>query len=468
MSLRNRLTLALVAAAILPMAVLAVLLLASSMLTGSPPIDESLSRLLVLSLAVGILIAIFIALVLGVAVMDPVRRIAAAVDRTSAGDLSTPIEVAGDDELARLAESHNRLASTLERRTRELGGVRTAVESAPPGADADALATRAADEARRAFGMNDAVILLVDQAEIPTEEVVPGVARPVRAVLRAGDETLGVFVGRLPPTRSWDRADQDLLELYAAEVAAAIRNTQLLRRVEAQNEELRALGEEKDDFFRGVSHNLQTPLARIRATAEGLQGETGDRRAGMIVEQSDRLSRMVRQLVTVSRLEAGTLRPRPDVLAIGVRVRRTWDALALPQVDFTLDDRSAGWLTVADVDALDQVLWALLDNAVKYGNGGPIEVAVDVDDDHAAGTPPRIRTRIVDHGPGVTAEDRDRLFERFARGSAGEAETGGSGLGLYVSRELCRAMDGDLVLDADEPGRGASFSVYLPAEPPTD
>ncbi len=463
LSLRARLTIALVAAAILPIGVFAGMLLVSSYVVGSPGLDDSLSRLLILAIAAGILIAVFIALALSAAVTGPLRRIAAAVDRTSAGDLSTPIDVAGDDELARLAESHNRLATILDRRTRELGAIRVAVENASPGGTANALATRAADEARVAFGMNDAVILLVSQAEIPTEEVVPGVARPIRAALRAGGEALGVFVGRLPPTRPWDKADQDLLELYASEVAVAIRNAELLARVETQNVELRDLGEQKDDFFRGVSHNLQTPLARIRATAEGLLGESGDRRAAMIVEQSDRLSRMVRQLMTVTRLESGTLRPRADVLSVTVRTRRAWEALAIPQVPFELVDEAAGWLAVADVDALDQVLWALLDNAVKYGAGSPIDATVAVDGED--GGPSRIHLRISDHGPGIAQEDRERLFERFARGS-GEGE--GSGLGLYVSRELCRAMNGDLVLDAAVAGGGASFSVFLPAEPPID
>ena len=70
---------------------------------------------------------------------------------------------------------------------------------------------------------------------------------------------------------------------------------------------------------------------------------------------------------------------------------------------------------------------------------------------------------IADHGGGIAEEDRERLFQRFARGSARPADEG-SGLGLYVSRELCRAMSGDLVLEPAEPGRGAAFTVHLPAE----
>jgi len=74
---------------------------------------------------------------------------------------------------------------------------------------------------------------------------------------------------------------------------------------------------------------------------------------------------------------------------------------------------------------------------------------------------------ITDGGPGVAEDDHGRLFGRFVRG-AERSPDDGSGLGLYVSRELCRAMDGDLVLEPAIPGRGAAFSVYLPGEPPED
>ena len=79
-----------------------------------------------------------------------------------------------------------------------------------------------------------------------------------------------MLVGHLPATRPWERADQDLLELFASEVAVAIRNAQLFAQVEAQNTQLLELDAAKDDFLRGVSHNLQTPLTSIRAYADQL------------------------------------------------------------------------------------------------------------------------------------------------------------------------------------------------------
>ena len=79
-----------------------------------------------------------------------------------------------------------------------------------------------------------------------------------------------MLVGHLPATRTWERADQDLLELFASEIAVAIRNAQLFAQVEAQNAQLLELDAAKDDFLRGVSHNLQTPLTSIRAYADQL------------------------------------------------------------------------------------------------------------------------------------------------------------------------------------------------------
>ena len=389
------------------------------------------------------------------------RAIASAVDRVSAGDLSTPIHVSGEDELARLADSHNRLAADLERRNRELGRILAAIETTSPRDGVDWLAGRGGQDARTAFGMIDAKVHLVDPTTIPVEEDVPGDPRPVRAELRAGGDRLGVLVGRLPATRAWERADQDLLELFASEIAVAIRNAQLFEQVEAQNAQLRELDAAKDDFLRGVSHNLQTPLTSIRAYAEQLTADRPDRRLGIIAEQSDRLSRMVRQLLTVTRLESGALHPRTEVVALAARVRRAWEALAVEEIPFTLDDRSRGWLAVADGDQLDQVLWALLDNAVKYGRT-TVNVEIDVDEPAS-----RLRLTVADGGQGVAEADRGRLFARFARGAREQADEG-SGLGLYVSRELCRAMAGDLVLEPSRRGRGAAFTVVLPGEPPDE
>ena len=459
MSFRARLTLALVAGSLLPLTVFGVVLVVTEVVrTGA--LDTTLVQVVLFVLAAAIIVAVSFAYVLTNNLTAPLKAVSKAVERASEGDLSVRVEVAGEDELARLVESHNRLAGALEQRNAELRRILMAIGETSPRDGLERLVAHATRSARAAFGMIDARIELGDPSMFPVEEDIPGEARPVRAVLALPDERVGVLLGHLAATRGWDAADQDLLELYASEVAVAIRNLELFDQVERQRQQLVELDQAKDEFLRGISHNLQTPLTSIRAYAEQMGSEQPDQRLAIIVEQSDRLYRIVRQLVATSRLESGSLRPSTEVVAVAPRVRRAWDALGASGGSFELEDDAAGWLAIADPDQLDQVLWALLDNSVRYGGGSPIRarVAPRPDDD-------RLAITIADEGPGVRQEDRDRIFARYERGAAG-VRAEGTGLGLYVSRSLCQAMGGDLVLEPPGAAGGAAFTILLPAEPP--
>jgi two-component system sensor histidine kinase VicK len=478
---RIRITAALLIAALAPLAAFGFLL----SLTGRADPDGSIFRLLLAAFVIAALLGVGIAFVVAGSLTAPLRALAAALDRIAAGDTGAPLPALADDELGRLAERQNQLAGDLVRRNRQVARVVDAVGTYSPREGADRLVDLAIADARAAFGLIDARIMLGEPTTIHVEERVPGDPLPVRADLRAGAEPLGVLLGHAPATARWDRADQDLLDLFAAVVGVGLRNAELFARVADQNERLRELDAAKDDFLRGVSHNLQTPLARIRAYADQLAAETPDRRLGIIAEQSDRLSRMVRQLLTVSRLDSGVLRPVPEVFAPAGLVRRAWEALGATGVSFSLDDRSGGWLALADPDQVDQVIWGLLDNAVKYGGGAPITVTVELaSGTGAAAGAGTLRVRVADAGPGIAKTDRERLFERYSRGTLPAAE--GTGLGLYVSRELARANGGDLALGPAEPGvggrpsggatqsggpraaTGAAFTLTLPAESPTE
>jgi signal transduction histidine kinase len=459
LSFRSRLTVAFIIASVLPLATFGIVVVILTTQFGLQPTDSTIGRVLLFAIAIVLTFAILASYALATELTAPLRSVSAAVDRVSTGDLSTPIRVAGDDEFARLADSHNRLASDLGRRNQELGRILAAIDEVSPRDDVEALVDRTASDATSAFALIDATVVVGDPSIVEEEEVVPGVSRPLRAVMRAGGTDIGVLIGRLPATRRWEPADQDLLELFANAMAAAIRNAQLFATVESQNRQLLELDAAKDDFLRGVSHNLQTPLTSIRAYAEQLGEATPDRRLGIIAEQSERLSRMVRQLLTVTRLESGALKPKSEVVSLSTRARKAWEALGVDDVPFALEDGAEGWLAVADADQLDQVLWALLDNAVKYGAGTPVRATIVADE-----TDGRVRLTIEDRGPGIVEGDRSRLFARFARGQEADSD-GGSGLGMYVSRELCRAMGGDLLLEPATADRGAAFTIVLPGEP---
>ena len=460
--LRVRITIAVMVAALLPVSVFGLLLVASGS-TGA-------TTLVLIALVVAALVGLAVGGLLVGIVVRPLRALETRLDRITAGERVEPLGQLPDDELGRLAERQEELAADLGRRNRQVARAVDAITAWAPADGAEVLLERAATDAREALGLIDARIVLGNPDTIEIEERVPGEPRPVSADLLSGREMAGVLLGHAPATMRWEPADQDLLELFAASVAVALRDAELLARVEQQNARLVALDAEKDDFLRGISHNLQTPLARIRAYADQLAGEaeaaaavaaatveagadSGAGARGRSIRQHpasptggrrsspSRASGSRGWSASCSPSAGSTpacCAPSPRSSPWRPRVRRAWEALGAGDVPFELVDDAGGWLALADPDQVDQVLWALLDNAVKYGGGAAVRVRVAVD--AAAG---RVTVTVADGGPGVAEADRERLFERYARGGRSE-DRDGTGLGLYVGRALARANGGEL------------------------
>lgn len=258
-------------------------------------------------------------------------------------------------------------------------------------------------------------------------------------------------------------ADLALLALVGQHFGAAVEHALLYARVRSQADELDRLARIQADFLRGVTHDLQTPLTSIGALATELGADaslSSDARGDLdtITHQADRLRRMVSQLLVASRLEAGALTPQVEVFAVPPLVERTWSALRADR-PFELRVDGAPHLAVADSDRVEQVLWALLDNAVKYSPAGsPIEVRVSPGDG-------MLNVTVRDHGTGMDADTQQQAFEQFYRSAqARKLAPDGSGVGLYATRGLIEAMGGSVHIDSAL-GGGTSVTVRLPAEP---
>jgi signal transduction histidine kinase len=444
LSFRARLTVALIASAIVPLVAFVVVVLLLLVVFGTGAADNSVARSsFVFALTVIIAVAIVTSYLLASELTEPLRSIARSVDRVSSGDLSTPIRVAGDDELARLAESHNRLSADLDRRNRTDGSSPRSTRCRPRRCRSLVTNRRGGeDRAHRCHGRHG------------PQRQWTGRSSPVSAALRTCWAGGRFWRAHRPVARDapMGARDQDLLEVCASEMGAAIRNAQLFATVQEQNAQLLELDAAKDDFLRGVSHNLQTPLTSIRAYAEQLDAAQPDRRLGIIAEQSERLSRMVRQLLTVTRLESGTLKPRSEVVALATRVRKAWEALGVDDIGFDVDDAAGGWLAVTDADQLDQVLWALLDNAVKYGGPPSRLIAADV-------PARRLRLTIADGGPPPRSTAASSL--RPGRDSTPD--------GGVAWASACRASSAGRWAATSAwnggGGAGAAFTIDLPGEP---
>ena len=219
-----------------------------------------------------------------------------------------------------------------------------------------------------------------------------------------------------------------------------------------------------------MSHNLQTPLTHITVLAEDLRDRPDDgsavaERAEVIRIEGERLAHLVAQLLTLSRLEADVLAVQSEPVALEPATRRAWASLGSDR-ELRVDEGPGDLIAIGDRAAIDQVLWMLLDNAVRYAPTGPVTVRISRGDEASLTAPDGIGTAVAlaveDEGPGVPAAERDAIFGRFARGST-SVDRSGTGLGLDVARGLVTAMGGTVRCE-DAPGGGARFVVTLPAE----
>jgi len=230
--------------------------------------------------------------------------------------------------------------------------------------------------------------------------------------------------------------------------------------------EERALETMRSDFVTTASHELRTPMTSISGAARTLLrhgDELPDGRQDdflkMIVSESDRLSRIVDQILLASRIEAGrieVLHERCDAAAIARSVVESVQHRAPEHVDLVLDVNGRLPQVDCDPDRLRQVLGNLIDNAVKYSpDGGEVRIEVDPDGE-------MMRFGVHDQGLGFEQAAAERIFERFYRVDPEQTRgIGGTGLGLYISRELVNRMGGRIWAES-EPGKGASLFFELP------
>jgi PAS domain S-box-containing protein len=220
----------------------------------------------------------------------------------------------------------------------------------------------------------------------------------------------------------------------------------------------------KSDFVAAVSHELRTPLTSIYGFAETLLRQDipfgeDDRRTflGYIASESERLTEIVDQLLNVARLDAGDLqveRGRIDLGSVVSEVVEMADAGNGHRFEIDLPDEPLA--AEADPDKVRQVFNILVENALRYSpQGGTVTVGARRNAD-------RVEVRVVDEGMGIPAAEREWIFRKFYRAeSAARDGAAGTGLGLFIAKELVNAMGGRIWVDSKE-GEGSSFSFELP------
>jgi two-component system sensor histidine kinase KdpD len=292
-------------------------------------------------------------------------------------------------------------------------------------------------------------------------EAVEGDERSVAFPLREGTRRLGtLLVGADTSEVSLRRLQERVVPALEALLSAALEREELLGGV-VETAALRRADVVKTALLRAVSHDLRSPLTAISAAGEAvgspsLSPQERQEMAAVIQEETRRLSRLVDNLLDLSRLQAGAAEPRRDWTSVEEVIRAALGELAARPEEFSLSiDRDLP-LVSADPVQLERAFVNVLENARRHSGGHPVSV-------RARAVRERVIVRIVDRGPGIPPAQLERVFEPFYRAGTPGGEHRGSGLGLAIARGFIEANVGTLHVES-LPGQGATFVFELPLQ----
>ena len=429
--------------------------------TNAAALNSELMTLIVEALVFGLIISVLLSFLLSKTLITPIERLTEGAERVADGDFSQKLEVASRDEIGVLTGTFNDMARQL----------RTTLE--------------AVENERNKLGtlflhMTDGVVAFSRDGSViqsnPAAEDMLGRAIPIGG--SENYDTLfsdvaplqGVLAveppGYLDGTRTVDgRSLELLLTPFDQERLGGV--LVVIHDVTEQHktEEMRR------EFVANVSHELRTPLTNIRSYAETLVDNAGElppntekNFLGVILNESDRMTHIVQDLLTLSRFDSGRSELKLAPFSFPQAVHDVYDAILMEAQrhghTVTLDMPDGLPEIVGDRERILQVMMNVVSNSIKYTpDGGKIRIS-------AGQWPGKVWMEVADNGIGIPAEDRDRIFERFYRvDKARSRESGGTGLGLSIAKEIIDRHEGTIEL-LDRPGPGLTVRITLLTEGP--
>ena len=428
-----------------------------SMVTG---LNNELFTLILEALILGLIISVLLSLLLSKTMITPIQQLTAGAKRVAAGDFEQEIVCNSEDEIGVLTTNFNSMASQLRSTIAEVENERNKLGTLFLYMSDGVAAFNLRGEI---IHWNPAATELLSRtiSENTTYDELFGDLLPlaVSAALEENDYSEHeVQIGERYLTctlATFDRASQ-------GGILALIHDVTAQRRIEEQRRE----------FVANVSHELRTPLTNIRSYAETLSDNAGELPPDMernfldvILNESDRMTHIVQDLLTLSRFDSGREDMKLAYFAFGKAVRDTYNAVLMEAQrrghTVTLDMPETIPEIVGDRERILQVMMNIVSNAIKYTpDGGIITLSSGQN-----GT--NVWFQVDDNGIGIPKTDRDRIFERFYRvDKARSRESGGTGLGLSIAKEIVERHEGKLFL-VDKETPGLTVRLELKTDGPT-
>ena len=422
-------------------------------------LNNQLFQLIIEALVFGLVISVLLSFLLSRAMVTPIRALTRGAQRVAEGDFGHEIQVESHDEIGVLTNAFNAMSRQLQSTLQEVESERTKLSTL-------------------FLHMTDGVVAFNQSGEVihsnPAAEEMLGQAIPVGGLVTYGD-----LFQDMVPLETVLTTDRDCLEIETVwgerilllllapfnrekQVGVLVVVHDVTQQV--KNETMRK------EFVANVSHELRTPITNIRSYAETLEEnpdlppDTTASFLGVILSESDRMTHIVQDLLTLSRFDSGHSELNLTTFPFAGLLEESCQAMRIEaqRRGHTLRLEGTGGLPAirADRERISQVVMNVLSNAIKYTpDGGRIVLT-------AGCTTDRVWLEVADNGIGIPPEDRDRIFERFYRvDKARSRESGGTGLGLSIAQEIVRQHQGSLTL-VDRPGPGTTLRLELKREGP--
>ena len=422
-------------------------------------LNTQLFMIIMQALVIGLLISLLLSFLLSKTMVGPIEKLTAGAEKVAAGDFESRLPVESTDEIGILTGTFNEMASVLQQTLAAVENERTKLDTLFLHMTDGVVAF---DHTGRLIHRNPAAATMLGRTlgEDSRYDQLFGSLYPMEQILAL----------RRPDYAEAQQVVGDrMLELYLAPFSSDQEKGGVLIVLHDVTEQHRN-EERRKEFVANVSHELRTPLTNVRSYAETLRSAEGDIPQEMensfldiIISETDRMTHIVQDLLTLSRLDAGNTEMRFAPFSFRESVENVCRANAMEarrhghSLTCTLAEDMPE--ISGDRQRLEQVVTNILGNAIKYTpDGGHIAVT-------GGGSGRSVWVEVADDGIGIPEKDRDRIFDRFYRvDKARSRESGGTGLGLSIAKEIVERHHGSLRLVPRE-GRGTTIRLVLPIDP---
>ena len=422
-------------------------------------LNTQLFMIIMQALVIGLLISLLLSFLLSKTMVGPIEKLTAGAEKVAAGDFDSRLPVESTDEIGVLTGTFNEMASVLQQTLAAVENERTKLDTLFLHMTDGVVAF---DRAGRLIHWNPSAVAMLGQSlgEDCRYDQLFGSLYPMEQILSL----------RRPDYAEAQQVVGDrMLELYLAPFSNSQEEGGVLIVLHDVTEQHRN-EERRKEFVANVSHELRTPLTNVRSYAETLRSAEGDIPREMedsfldiIISETDRMTHIVQDLLTLSRLDAGNTEMRFAPFSFRESVENVCRANAMEarRHGHTLTCTLAKDMPEisGDRQRLEQVVTNILGNAIKYTpDGGHIAVT-------GGGSGRSAWVEVADDGIGIPEKDRERIFDRFYRvDKARSRESGGTGLGLSIAKEIVERHHGTLRLVPRE-SRGTTIRLVLPIDP---